>query len=124
MMIACGTQISENANWTILERAQSDRGNNFLPSNPAIYGWRMGSARGGIVSHFHVPSSFSCPSGLAVGRWLWKAAQNCNDFNNVRRDTETFMPSEQSSGHLHLLLRLQGHGAFIAHASAGTYSGA
>jgi len=97
MMIACGTQISENVNWTILERAQSDRDNNFVPSNPAMYPWRLGSAGGAIVAHFHVPSSFSCPSELAVGRWLWKAAQNCNDFNNVGRDTETFMPSEYSS---------------------------
>lgn len=94
MMIACGTEISENVNWTILERAQSDRGHNFLPSNPAIYGWRLGTAGGAVVSHFHVPSSFSCPSGLAVGRWMWKAAQNCNDYNNIGRDTETFLESE------------------------------
>merc|ERR1719356_393656 len=62
-----------------------------------MYAWRLGTKRGGIVSQFHVPSSFSCPSELAVGRWLWKAAQNCNDFNNVGRDTETFGSSAYTS---------------------------
>jgi len=95
MMIACGVQFSDNMNWTILERAQSDRKKGFLPSNPGIYTWSIG---GGGSRYWHVPSSFSCPSGEAVGRWVWKTGNTCNDFNNLgRTKTETFLRSESNA---------------------------
>jgi len=92
-MISCADEISENANWTFLERSQNDRSEGFLPSNPGIYGWEV--APGGFVdNYYHVPSSFSCPKGTAVGRWLWKTANTCNDLDNIGRPTETFQRSE------------------------------
>lgn len=94
MQIACGNEISENVNWTILERSASDRGHRFLPSNPGVYAWRVGAASGRLVADFHVPSSFSCPTPMAVGRWLWKTGNSCNDYNNVGRKTETLVRSE------------------------------
>jgi len=95
MMIACGVQFSENMNWTILERAQSDRSVGFLPSNPGIYTWTRG---GGGSRYWHVPSWFSCPSGEAVGRWVWKTGNSCNDYNNLgTARTESFSRSESNA---------------------------
>jgi len=95
MMIACGTEFSETMNWTILERAQSDRKKGFLPSNPGIYTWSIG---GGGSRWWHVPSWFSCPTEDAVGRWVWKTGNTCNDFNNLgRAKTETFLRSESNA---------------------------
>merc|ERR1719350_2241974 len=83
-------------NWTILERAQRDRSSGFLPSNPGIYTWRTGGGRSS--RYWHVPSWFSCPSGEAVGRWVWKTGNTCNDFNNLgRAKTETFLRSESNA---------------------------
>jgi len=95
MMIACGTEISEDVNWTILERSEFDRSNNFLPSHPGVYAWKE-RTRAEVDAYYHVPSSFSCPSEMAVGRWLWKTGNSCNDINNVGRNTERLTPSEVS----------------------------
>merc|ERR1719195_1265906 len=87
MMIACGTEISEEVNWTILERSASDRGHHFLPQHPGMYPW----IHGGVRSSYHVPSYFSCPSELAVGRWVWKTGHWCNDADDRGRvKTEPF----------------------------------
>merc|ERR1712151_1146002 len=44
---------------------------------------------------YHVPSSFTCPSDQAVGRWIWKTGNTCNDFNNTGRwKTQSFKRSE------------------------------
>jgi len=95
MQIACGVDY-ENANWTLLERAQSDRSVGFLPSNPAIYSWKTGGGRN--ARYWHVPSSFNCPTGQAVGRWIWKTGNTCNDFNNLGRvKTESFQESESDA---------------------------
>merc|ERR1719410_3198648 len=37
-----------------------------------------------------VPAWFSCPDNTAMGRWLWKTGDRCNDVNNRGRKTETF----------------------------------
>lgn len=96
MMIACGVQFSENMNWTILERAERDRARGYMPSNPGIYTWRTGG--GASSRYWHVPSWFSCPSGEAVGRWVWKTGNTCNDFSNLgRAKTETFLRSESNA---------------------------
>jgi len=85
--IACGTEISEEVDWVFLNRSASDRGSNFLPTHPGMYAWRGGGA-GGV---YHVPSWFSCPNGLAVGRWIWKTGHVCNDADNRGRvKTEPF----------------------------------
>jgi len=97
IMIACATQISEDLDWTYLERAASDRDNNFLPSNPGIYAWNVRKSRGWTNATYHVPDSFSCPSGVGVGRWLWKTGNSCNDYNNVGRSTQTFLRSENEA---------------------------
>jgi len=96
-MIACGSVVSENLNWTLLERSASDRGQHFLPSNPGIYAWQVQSAGLFTNAYYHVPASFSCPTGEAVGRWLWKTGNTCNDINNVGRNTETFQRSENEA---------------------------
>merc|ERR1711972_628599 len=49
---------------------------------------------GKLEATYKVPSSFSCPTGVAVGRWLWKTGNSCNDYNNVGRKTETLVRSE------------------------------
>merc|ERR1719210_2578891 len=109
-MIACGTEFSETMNWTILERAQSDRKKGFLPSNPGIYTWSIG---GGGTRYWHVPSWFSCPSGEAVGRWVWKTGNSCNDFNNLgRAKTETFLRSESDANGGTLAAPCDGRGGF------------
>merc|ERR1712039_994181 len=83
-------------NWTNLERAQSDRSVGFLPSNPAIYSWSTGGGRN--ARYWHVPSSFNCPTGQAMGRWVWKTGNSCNDFNNAGRvKTESFLESESDA---------------------------
>merc|ERR1712061_573452 len=46
---------------------------------------------------YTVPSDFKCPTEMAVGRWLWKTGNSCNDFNNVGRKTETFSRSSRTS---------------------------
>merc|ERR1719221_1735857 len=98
-MIACGTEISEEVNWTILERSTDDRQNNFMPSSPGAFAWAMdefgggtggGGGSGTFSAKYHVPASFSCPSDVAVGRYLWKNANQCNDANNNARKTQTF----------------------------------
>merc|ERR1719350_1129572 len=95
MQIACGVDY-ENANWTHLERAQSDRSVGFLPSNPGIYSWKTGGGRN--ARYWHVPSSFYCPTGQAVGRWVWKTGNTCNDFKNLGRvKTESFLESESDA---------------------------
>jgi len=103
LMIACGTEISEEVNWTILERSTDDRQNNFMPSSPGAFAWAMdefggGSGGGGgsgtFSAKYHVPASFSCPSNVAVGRHIWKNANYCNDANNVARKTQTFDVAE------------------------------
>merc|ERR1712039_877040 len=80
--IACGSEISDETNWTFLDRAQSDRSAGYLPSNPGMYAWSNG---GGQSITYHVPSSFTCPNDQAVGRWIWKTGNTCNDFNNAGR---------------------------------------
>jgi len=94
MQIACGNEISDSVNWTVLERAASDRGSRFLPSNPGVYAWRVGTGGGSLEATFHVPSSFSCPTPMVVGRWVWKTGNSCNDYNNIGRKTETLVRSE------------------------------
>jgi len=95
--IACGSEISDATNWTFLDRAQNDRSAGYLPSNPGMYAWSNG---GGRSITYHVPSSFTCPTDQAVGRWLWKVGNTCNDFNNVGRwKTQSFKKSEyQAAG--------------------------
>merc|ERR1719356_786211 len=91
-MIACGNEISEEVNWTFLERASRDRSKYFIPNHPTMYAWRVIS--GAIDSYWQVPANFTCPTEQAVGRWVWKTANACNDFNNVGRSTETFSRSD------------------------------
>merc|ERR1719264_1872827 len=90
-MVACGSTISESTNWTYLERASNDRQVGYLPSHPTMYAW---SRPAGGQNWYHVPSWFSCPTYKAVGRWLWKTGNSCNDFNNVGKKTETFSRAE------------------------------
>jgi len=95
-MIACGTEINEGVNWTILERSMDDRTHHFMPSSPSIYAWRKQefTEANGSRAKYHVPSSFSCPDDKAVGRWVWKCSNVCNDVNNVGRSTTTFLREE------------------------------
>jgi len=99
LMIACGTEISEEVNWTVLERSMDDRQNNFMPSSPGAFAWGMdefgsNGGYGEFSNKYHIPASFSCPSDVAVGRWVWKNANQCNDANNVARKTDTFDMAE------------------------------
>merc|ERR1711879_292924 len=52
----------------------------------------MGSRQNGghMTGKWLVPADFQCPSGQAVGRWLWKTGNSCNDINNVGRPTMRF----------------------------------
>lgn len=97
-MIACGTEFSEDVDWTFLERSLDDRDHHFMPSNPTIFAWETGEfaqTTGGIsTAKWHVPSSFSCTSDVAVGRWLSKNCNGCNDANNLARPTEPFVLEE------------------------------
>merc|ERR1719356_2011028 len=66
-----------------------------MPSSPSIYAWKKGfSETYQSVAKWHVPSSFSCPHDHAVGRWIWKCSNVCNDVNNIGRSTTTFLRSE------------------------------
>jgi len=94
-MIGCASEISEDVNWTFLERSEFDRSANYLPSNPEIFGWREDMTFTETREYWvHVPSWFTCPGGTAVGRWLWKTGNTCNDYNNVGFNTRTFKASE------------------------------
>merc|ERR1719437_113930 len=98
VMVACGNEISENVNWTILERSEFDRSYNFLPSNPEIFAWYENMSYTEYREWWlHVPSWFTCPSGTAVGRWLWKTGNSCNDYNNNGYKTKPFSASECGS---------------------------
>jgi len=101
MMLSCDSGITETSQWTFLERAVSDRSHHFLPSNPAMYAWAPLEAQSltnnGITTTWTVPSGFSCPSGKAVARWLWKTGNSCQDSKNVGRKTETFSLDELSA---------------------------
>lgn len=98
--IACSDKIAENIQWILLERAPSDRGHHYMPSNPRIYAWAFGDVstdlgRSSVVTaRWLVPASFSCPSGQAVGRWVWKVANTCNDIDNLGINTERFSMDE------------------------------
>jgi len=93
--VACGNEISESVNWTFLERSEFDRGANYLPSNPEIFGWYENMSYTSYREwYLHVPAWFACPGGTAVGRWLWKTGNSCNDFNNVGFNTKPFKQSE------------------------------
>merc|ERR1719443_2873219 len=70
-----------------------DRTMHFLPSNPNIFAWAVGSLRQ-AVTRWQVPADLSCPNGRAHGRWLWKTGNSCNDANNVGRPSETFVLEE------------------------------
>lgn len=94
LMLSCATAVTQSTNWTILERAASHRDYAAVPSNPGIYAWPPQSSGGSATTYYHVPSSFSCPGGEGIGRWLWKTGNTCNDVNNVGRSTETFKLSE------------------------------
>merc|ERR1719211_788942 len=93
-MLSCDTQVSQSTNWTILQRSAGHRDYAAVPSNPGIYAWPPQSSGGSASTYYHVPSSFSCPSGEGIGRWVWKVGNTCNDANNVGRSTETFPISE------------------------------
>jgi len=97
-MIACGSQVRDNLPWVILQRAANDRSRGGLPSHPEIYAWPVRSlpGNGTVGAMYRVPASFSCPTGEAVGRWIWKTGNTCNDANNVGRSTTTFSQSENS----------------------------
>jgi len=94
LMLSCDTSVTQGTNWTILDRSVDHRDYSALPSNPAIYAWPPQSSGGEATTYYHVPSSFSCPGGEGIGRWLWKTGNTCNDANNVGRSTETFVASE------------------------------
>lgn len=101
-MIACGQDaITDQLNWTFLERSSTDRSHHFLPSNPGIYAWGTNEAAtsmsGITTASYAVPASFSCPGGRAVGRWLWKTGNTCIDADNLGRNTEKFVLSEHAA---------------------------
>lgn len=81
--ISCDRTISENTTWTFLERAQSDRGEHFMPSTPTAFAWAPLEYHVKYNDHmsmsFHVPEDFSCDTGYGVARWLWKTSNSCND---------------------------------------------
>jgi len=94
IQLACGTSVTTGSNWTILDRAANHRVHGALPSNPGIYAWPPQSSGGQVTTYYHVPSSFSCPGGQGIGRWVWKTGNTCNDANNIGRATETFKLDE------------------------------
>merc|ERR1712226_95575 len=96
-MIACAELIDESVAWTFLERALGDRNHHFMPSNPTIYAWEQQKSGGITKARYMVPASFSCPAGHAVGRWVWKTGNTCNDVNNIGRKTETFKLEEYAA---------------------------
>lgn len=84
--VACGTEITENVNWVNLPYSG---GGNYAEWNSQSTSRQMS---------YIVPSGFACPTQMAVGRWLWKTGNSCNDFNNRGRNTETFQRSSSTSG--------------------------
>jgi len=93
MEIACADQVTEGANWTILQRSQSDREAHFMPSAPGAFAWAPLEyiKKGGKMSTvWSIPEDFSCPAGYGVARWLWKTGNSCNDVHNIGRSTEPF----------------------------------
>merc|ERR1719356_218057 len=79
--------------WLNLERAEYDRSVGYLPSNPEIYAWRGGTKD----VYYHVPANFSCQSrqNRAIGRWVWKVGNSCNDMSNTKGfGVTTFKRSE------------------------------
>jgi len=98
--IACSDRIAEDISWILLERAPSDRGHHYMPSNPKIYAWAFGDIstdgeRSAVItSRWLVPANFSCPTGRAVGRWVWKVANTCIDADNLGITTESFSLAE------------------------------
>lgn len=91
LQVACGDHIDNDLVWTLLERAPGDRDHHFMPNNPGVFAWRQqeyGYAK--FSARYTVPGSFSCPSGMGVGRWVWKTGNTCLDENNLGRSTETF----------------------------------
>jgi len=100
-MIACGDVINDDLDWTILQRSSRDRHHHYMPNNPSIFAWQTGeltkTAGGILAAHWNVPALFSCPTRHAVGRWVWKTGNTCNDVHNVGRKTETFKFNEFAS---------------------------
>jgi len=101
VMAACGDEINEDLNWTFFERSEFDRDSNFMPSSPEIYGWIEDM---NFVEYrewwVHVPSWFTCPRGTAVGRWLWKTGNSCNDYNNAGMKTTSFSADECAAANM------------------------
>jgi len=101
VMAACGNEINEDLNWTFFERSDFDRDSNFMPSSPEIYGWIEDM---NFVEYrewwVHVPSWFTCASGTAVGRWLWKTGNSCNDYNNAGMKTTSFSADECAAANM------------------------
>jgi len=94
LMLSCATTVTQSTSWTILDRSAGHRDYAAVPSNPGIYAWPPQSSGGSATTHYHVPSSFSCPGGEGIGRWVWKTGNTCNDVNNIGRPTETFKLEE------------------------------
>lgn len=95
IQVACGDHIGEDVSWTLLERAVGDRGHHFMPGNPGVFAWEKqeyGYAK--FRASYTVPSTFSCPGGAGVGRWVWKTGNTCLDENNLGRSTERFNRAE------------------------------
>lgn len=93
-MISCAENITEDNDWLLLERAESDRGAHFLPSSPSAMAWApqeyLKSHHARMTTVWHVPKNYTCASGRVVGRWLWKTGNSCDDADNVGRKTDTF----------------------------------
>jgi len=99
LMLSCADTITETGPWTYLERAADDRDHHYLPSSPHVYAWPEGEIvhkyNSILKARWTVPSNFSCPVGLGVGRWVWKTGNTCNDNLNVNtKRTETFVLAE------------------------------
>jgi len=98
LMLSCDDSVHEDGNWTILERSTNDREAHFMPSSPGAFAWApleyQKSFGNKMFTSWKVPEDFSCPRGHGVGRWIWKTAVSCNDYNNVGRKTEKFDPKE------------------------------
>jgi hypothetical protein len=98
--IACSDIISEDLQWILLERAPADRSNHFMQSAPTAYAWAFGDVqpldgrKAVVTSRWLVPATFSCPTGRAVGRWIWKVGNTCNDVDNLGINTGTFSLDE------------------------------
>jgi len=94
--IACSDTLNENTDWILLERAPGDRVGNFMSGLPTICAW--GEIGDGCTSiSWIVPPGFQCPTGRAVGRWVWKVGNTCIDADNLGIDTESFSYEEWQS---------------------------